>query len=72
MPKGILEFNLPEEREEFESAQNDWKYRHFVDDFGEWLRRKYEHSDMSEGHTAGKEYDEILEKFLGMLTQGDL
>lgn len=27
MSKGILEFNLPEEQEEFEQAQNGWKFK---------------------------------------------
>jgi len=36
MPKAILEFNLPEETEEFECSQNGWKYKNQVEEI--WLQ----------------------------------
>ena len=44
MSKAVLEFNLPEERDDFEIAQNGWKYKAALDDLDIWLRsmQKYE------------------------------
>ena len=36
--KAILQFNLPEEQDEFEVAQNGWKYRRVVKDMDEHFR----------------------------------
>lgn len=48
--KAILEFNLPEEREEFELASNAAQYSIVLDDLDEFLRRKlkYESETYSE------------------------
>ena len=48
--KGILEFNLsePGEREDFELAQNGYKYKLAIDDFDEWLRKLYKYEDKTE------------------------
>lgn len=44
MPKAILEFELPQETEEFELAQNGGKYKAALDNLDSWLRAmdKYE------------------------------
>jgi hypothetical protein len=44
MPKAYLKFELPQETDEFELAQNGGKYKAALDDFDNWLRAmdKYE------------------------------
>lgn len=45
--KATLEFELPEEREEFSLAQRgaDWKYA--MADFVSWVRSQLKHADLS-------------------------
>jgi hypothetical protein len=43
--KGTLVFTLPEEREEFELAQNGWKYKAALEDLSAWLRSKYKYEN---------------------------
>ena len=45
MAKGILSFNLPEEREEFELAQNAIQYSIVLTDYSNWLRAMYKYED---------------------------
>lgn len=45
MAKGILEFELPEEREDFETAQNGWKYKSILKELDEDLRRKLKYEN---------------------------
>ena len=44
MPKVILEFNLPEDRDDFDLALNGWKYKSVIEEFYQSLRKlsKYE------------------------------
>jgi hypothetical protein len=42
--KAILEFNLPEERDEFEQASNAWKYHSVLWDFDQFLRNKIKYT----------------------------
>lgn len=46
--KGILTFNLPQENEEFELAQQGWQYKGVINDLDRWLRNKIKHGDLSE------------------------
>jgi hypothetical protein len=46
--KATLIFNLPEEQDEFEMAQQGWKYRSILDDFRSWLRSQSKHGDKYE------------------------
>lgn len=39
MSKAILEFNLPEDREDFEMAQNGWKFRAALQEIDDDLLR---------------------------------
>lgn len=41
MPKAMLSFTLPEEREEFEDAQNGWKYKNQVEEIWNQVFRPY-------------------------------
>jgi hypothetical protein len=47
MPKAVLEFNLPEEKEEFELAQRGISYKIVLDDLDNWLRAKVKYEDMN-------------------------
>ena len=46
--KAVLEFSLPEEREEFDSAANGWKWQSVVWDFDQMLREKIKHGNQEE------------------------
>jgi len=54
--KSVLEFDLPEENDDFLSAINGWKYNAIIFDLQNWLRSKYKHEDLTE-----QEYD-LIEK----------
>jgi hypothetical protein len=41
MPRATLSFSLPEEREEFEDAQNGWKYKSQVEEIWNKVFRPY-------------------------------
>jgi hypothetical protein len=43
--KGILEFQLPEDQESFEYAQNGILYSMVLDDLDNWLRSKFKYED---------------------------
>lgn len=44
--KGILEFNLPEEHVDFETAVKFSSYRSFVWEFDQWMRSKIKYEDL--------------------------
>lgn len=46
MPKAILEFNLPEDENEFIFAKNGIKYSIVLDDLDNWLRGKTKYEDI--------------------------
>ena len=72
MPKGILEFNLPEEKEEFESAQNGSLYKLVVWELDQHLRGilKY-NSDAHEEKTL-EELQKIRDKIHEVLSDYEL
>lgn len=43
--KGILEFDIPEDQEDFKLAQDGHKYKRVVDDMYQWLRNKAKYED---------------------------
>jgi hypothetical protein len=45
--KGILEFNLPEDHEDFMYAQNGILYSIVIDELDNWLRSKVKYEDKS-------------------------
>jgi hypothetical protein len=55
--KAILEFNLPEETEEFETASNGWKYKSVLCDLDNFLRGKLKYDN-----TLTPEQDEAYDK----------
>lgn len=48
MPKGILEFTLPEEDEEFKNASNGIVYKLILSDMDNYLRSRLKHEELSE------------------------
>jgi len=54
--KATLQFDLPEETEDFDIATNGWKYRSVLCDIDNFLRSKLKYEDLSPGE------DEAYEK----------
>lgn len=50
MPKAILEYNLPEESQEFEEAINGNKYKSILQELDNTLRSRLKHESHSEGY----------------------
>ena len=46
--KAILEFNLPEDKENFEFANNGFNYYMALCEMDEWLRSEYKYNDKEE------------------------
>lgn len=65
--KGILEFNLPEDSEDFELAKHGWKYKALLDDFYNYLRSKSKYEDI-ESLTI----EEIREELLALRNRYEL
>ena len=69
--KGILEFQLPEEQEDFEDAQKAWKYKHAFQEVWEKLfrpRNKHGYADrdlnrLSRTKTGRKLLDKLEEEY---------
>lgn len=55
--KGILEFNLPEDREEFKMCQEGGSYHSALFEFDQWVYRVNKHNE------------NIPEKYLEMVVQ---
>ena len=65
---GTLRFNLPEEREEFQTAQNGQAYRNVLHDLDNELRSKIKHGELVA--LKGEAYQEIR-NFLNSLLRED-
>ena len=48
MPKITMEFSLPEEREEFQAAEDGARLAMALDDFKEYLRKRLKYEEMSD------------------------
>lgn len=64
MPKGKLEFNLPEEEPEFEAACDGMSRKIAVDEFASYLMRFDKHRDPDE-----KKASEVLEEIRAKWTE---
>lgn len=62
MPKVILEYNIPEEQDEFDLAYNGARLAVIVEDFDEYLRRKLKYESDSLTEEQYKLYQEIRDK----------
>lgn len=61
MSKGILEFNLPEDKEDFEMAQNGWKFRVALQEIDEDLLRSLVKYDAPKGTETSELYVKLTE-----------
>ena len=46
--KAILEFNLPEDQERFDFANNGFNYYMALSEMDQWLRSEYKYNDKEE------------------------
>ena len=60
--KGILEFDLPEDREEYEIAVNGYKYKSVLEELTSFLRQKIKYASDSEDTTH---YERIRTELYG-------
>ncbi len=65
--KGVLEFNLPEDEEDFYYAQNGILYSIVLEDLDNWLRNKVKYEDQE---TISIE--EVREHLTKLLKERDL
>ena len=71
MSYGILKFKLPEEDEEFKTAQEGGSLRAALWDISEHLRRKYKYAQPS-SEEAHKEYEDIKNEFFSILERYEI
>lgn len=72
MPKAILEFNLPEEGEEFESAHKGNLYRLIVWDLDQHLRSILKYSNDSYDQKTLDELQKVRDKIHELLNEYEL
>ena len=65
--KAILEFNLPEEDEEFRQAANAGDMHCAIFEFSQYLRKKLKYEDLSE--QEARIYENVQAEFLGILEE---
>lgn len=68
VPKLTLTYNLPEEQEEYDIARKGIDLSIAIDEFSNWLRRKYKHVDVP-SKEADAEYEEIVQKFFEVMNE---
>jgi hypothetical protein len=68
--KAKLEFDLPEEQDDFEVASNGWKYRSVLFDLDNFLRNKLKYEKLTEEQY--KAYSEVRELFWDTLRDDNL
>lgn len=72
MPKGILEFNLPEEREEFELAKNGSSYSFVIWDLDQHLRSLLKYNGENHSQEILNELQKVRDKLHELLNDCDL
>ena len=58
--KAILEFNLPEEQQRFDFANNGLNYYSALCEFDEWLRSEYKYNGKDEMYPIRMKLHEII------------
>ena len=58
--KATLEFNLPEDREDFNYATNGFNYYMALVEMDEWLRSEYKYNDNEEMYEVRNKLREII------------
>ena len=58
--KATLEFNLPEDQDDFNYANNGFKYYMALVEMDEWLRAEYKYNDKEEMYEVREKLREII------------
>ena len=58
--KATLEFNLPDDQEEFNHATNGFNYYMALVEMDEWLRAEYKYNDKEELYEVREKLREII------------
>ena len=58
--KATLEFNLPEDRDDFNYATNGFNYYMALVEMDEWLRSEYKYNDNEEMYEVREKLREII------------
>lgn len=58
--KATLEFNLPEDREDFNYANNGFNYYMALVEMDEWLRSEYKYNGKEEMYEVREKLNEII------------
>lgn len=70
--KAILEFNIPEEENEFYYATNGAKFADVLSEFDNFLRNKIKYESDSLSEKELETYTRVREELLGMLDDLDI
>lgn len=58
--KATLEFNLPEDQDDFNYANNGFKYYLSLVEMDEWLRAEYKYNDKEEMYEVREKLRQII------------
>ena len=70
--KATLEFNLPQEQEDFEDAANGWKWSHAMWQMDQFLRTKVKHASDDASEEAINAFQEAREQLHSILNEENL
>jgi len=70
MPKHIIEFDLPEEKEDLKVTMNAWRYKTVVDDFMSYLRGKLKYENLPAKEASVLEY--VREEFVRLVNEEEI
>lgn len=59
--KAILEFNLPEDQDEFEITQNGYKYNSVLRELDNWLRSEIKYGERKDETTLQEVRDKLYQ-----------
>ena len=70
--KATLEYNLPDEQDEFEKAVNGGKYAYIIWEIDHFLRANTKYAPDSMPDEVHKAYEDTRDKLRSLLTEHDL
>jgi hypothetical protein len=70
--KAILEFNLPEEQEQFEDASNGWKWSHAMWQLDQFLRAKVKYASDDASQETIDAYQDARDELHRILNESSL
>jgi len=71
MPKVKFTFNRPEEEEEYQIYSNAMNMHIFINEFGEFLRRRYKHTEPKNDDVYA-EFEAIRDKFYALKEENEV